>query len=77
MEQINKLIQAVLDDAEEIRNSEEKPKDRLPLEIMALNAVANAYETMASISQKDKFIPTMGDNKGNVRPILGKPTVGP
>lgn len=47
MEQINKLISAILDDVEEIRNNEDyQIKDRLPLEIMALNAVANAYDKM-------------------------------
>ena len=45
-EEIKNLIQNVLEDVEEVRNSETLPeaKDRLPLEIMALNAVANAYE---------------------------------
>ena len=45
-EKIKDLISGVLDDVDEIRNAEKFPeaKDRLPLEIMALNAVANAYD---------------------------------
>lgn len=45
-EKIKDLISGILDDVDEVRNAEEvlEAKDRLPLEIMALNAVANAYD---------------------------------
>ena len=41
---IKNLISDVLEDVREIRESNMEVKERLPIEIMALNAVANAYE---------------------------------
>lgn len=41
---IKNLISDVLKDVREIKESDMEVKDRLPIEIMALNAVANAYE---------------------------------
>lgn len=41
---IKNLISDVLKDVKEIRDSDMEVKERLPIEIMALNAVANAYE---------------------------------
>lgn len=41
---IKNLISDVLKDVREIRDSDMEVKERLPIEIMALNAVANAYE---------------------------------
>lgn len=41
---IKNLISDVLKDVREIKESDIEVKDRLPIEIMALNAVANAYE---------------------------------
>ena len=43
-EEIKTLIWKVLGDVEEIRKNGMEAKDRLPVEIMALNAAANAYE---------------------------------
>lgn len=43
-EEIKKLIKSVLEDVKELSESDMEVKERLPLEIMALNAVANAYE---------------------------------
>lgn len=43
-EDIKSLISDVLKDINEIRESELTLKERIPLEIMALNAVANAYD---------------------------------
>lgn len=43
-EEIKNLIQNVLEDTKALRESNMKVKERLPIEIMALNAVANAYE---------------------------------
>ena len=41
---IEELVNKVLDDVNDI--NDEEVKDRLPLEIMALNAVANAYDKL-------------------------------
>ena len=41
---IEELVSKVLDDVNAIDN--EEAKDRLPLEIMALNAVSNAYDKL-------------------------------
>lgn len=41
---IEELVNKVLDDVNDINN--EEVKDRLPLEIMALNAVTNAYDKL-------------------------------
>lgn len=43
-EEIKNLIQNVLEDTKALRESNMEIKERLPIEIMALNAVANAYE---------------------------------
>lgn len=43
-EEIKNLISNVLDDVKTVRESELEVKDRLAIEVMALNAVANAYE---------------------------------
>ena len=43
-EKIEKLISEILEDVSEIRKSQMEAKDRLPVEIMALNAVANAQK---------------------------------
>lgn len=43
-EKIREFIENVLEDVKELRESEMEVKERLPIEIMALNAVANAYE---------------------------------
>lgn len=43
-EEIKKFIKNVLEDVKTLRESDMEVKDRLPIEIMALNAVANAYE---------------------------------
>lgn len=45
-EKIEKLIAEVLEDVSEIRESQMEAKDRLPVEIMALNAVANAQKVI-------------------------------
>lgn len=45
-EKIEKLIAEVLEDVFEIRESQMEAKDRLPVEIMALNAVANAQKVI-------------------------------
>lgn len=45
-ENIEKLISVVLEDVSEIRKSQMEAKDRLPVEIMALNAVANAQKVI-------------------------------
>lgn len=45
-EKIEKLISVVLEDVSEIRKSQMEIKDRLPVEIMALNAVANAQKVI-------------------------------
>lgn len=42
--EIKNLIWKVIGDVEGIRKSDMEVKERLPIEIMALNAVANAYE---------------------------------
>lgn len=41
---IKNLISDVLKDVREIRESGMEVKERLPIEIMALNAVTNAYK---------------------------------
>ncbi len=43
-DEIKNLIQNVLEDVKALRESDTEVKERLPIEIMALNAVANAYE---------------------------------
>lgn len=43
-EEIKNLIQNVLEDTKALRESNMEVKERLPIEIMALNAVSNAYE---------------------------------
>lgn len=43
-EEIKNLIQNVLEDVKALRESDMEVKERLPIEIMALNAVSNAYE---------------------------------
>lgn len=43
-EEIKNFIQNVLEDTKALRESNMEVKERLPIEIMALNAVANAYE---------------------------------
>lgn len=43
-EEIKNLIQNVLEDTKVLRESDMEVKERLPIEIMALSAVANAYE---------------------------------
>lgn len=45
-EKIEKLICVVLEDVSEIRKSQMEVEDRLPVEIMALNAVANAQKVI-------------------------------
>ncbi len=45
-EEIEKLISVVLEDVSEIRKSQMEVEDRLPVEIMALNAVANAQKVI-------------------------------
>ena len=47
-EDIKSLISDVLKDINEIRESELTLKERFPLEIMALNAVANAYDKIGA-----------------------------
>lgn len=42
--QIKELIENVLADVKELREGDIEVKERLPIEIMALNAVASAYE---------------------------------
>lgn len=42
--QIKELIKNVLEDVKVLREIDMEVKERLPIEIMALNAVANAYE---------------------------------
>lgn len=41
--QIKELIENVLADVKELREGGIEVKERLPIDIMALNAVANAY----------------------------------
>lgn len=41
--QIKELIENVLADVKALRESDMEVKERLPIEVMALNAVANAY----------------------------------
>lgn len=41
---IKNFISDILKDVREIRERDMEVKERLPIEIMALNAVANAYE---------------------------------
>ncbi len=43
-EEIKNLIQNVLEDTKALRESNMEVKERLPIEIMALNAASNAYE---------------------------------
>lgn len=43
-EEIKNLIQNVLEDVKALRESDMEVKEMLPIEIMALNAVSNAYE---------------------------------
>lgn len=43
-EEIKNLIQNVLEDVKALRENDMEVKERLPIEIMALNAAANAYE---------------------------------
>lgn len=43
-EDIKNLISNVLEDVKALRKSDMEVKERLPIEIMALNAVANAYD---------------------------------
>lgn len=45
-EKIEKLISEVIEDVSEIRKSQMEAKDRLPVEIMALNAVVNAQKVI-------------------------------
>ena len=42
-EKIREFIANVLEDVKALRESDMEVKERLPIEIMALNAVANAY----------------------------------
>lgn len=42
--EIKELISNVIEDVKTVRESDVEVKDRLAIEIMALNAVANAYE---------------------------------
>lgn len=48
-EEIRKLIEDVLGDVELIRESDMEVRERLSLEIMALNAVANSYGKIGAI----------------------------
>ncbi len=43
-EEIKNLIENVLEDVKALREIDMEVKERLPIEIMALNAVANAYD---------------------------------
>lgn len=43
-EEIKNLIKNVLEDVKVLREIDMEVKERLPIEIMALNAVANAYD---------------------------------
>ena len=43
-EEIKNLIKNVLEDVKVLREIGMEVKERLPIEIMALNAVANAYD---------------------------------
>lgn len=43
-EEIKNLISSILEDVKTIREGDMEVEERLPIEIMALNAVANAYE---------------------------------
>lgn len=42
--EIEELVSYVLDDIRKIRESDMEIREQLPVEIMALNAIANAYE---------------------------------
>ena len=50
-DRIEDFIGQVIDDVEELRKSNIDLKERLPLEIMALDSVANAFDIM----QKDHY----------------------
>ncbi len=43
-EEIREFIANVLEDVKTLREIDMEVKERLPIEIMALNSVANAYE---------------------------------
>ena len=50
-DRIEDFIGQVIDDVEELRKSNMDLKERLPLEIMALDSVVNAFDIM----QKDHY----------------------
>lgn len=51
-EEIRNFIANVLEDVKALRESDMEVKDRLPIEIMALNAAANAYAKVYQVLLK-------------------------
>lgn len=48
-EEIRSFVLNILKDVNEIRDGDLSLKERIPLEIMALNAVANAYDKIDAV----------------------------
>ena len=52
---INKLAKYIMEDIEAVRNREQKPDERLGIEVMALNALCNADSRLsADKKRRDK-----------------------